>query len=497
MNKFRTLTLSLLTCTFAFAGIAQSDADNKSSSDLNAVLVKAGTVHIGNGETIENGMVLLVDGTISAVGSDLSAPDDARIINMPDGSITPGLIDANALLEPADAVSSPERRRRGVVGYFLHNGHQGPSDQQCFTCDGRLVCAYSDTHKDLKPDEVCPVCGGTSDNMIEHFASGLASNQSRTEASSEIVPHTLMIDAINLRSPDFDRLVRGGVTTVFASPDSAAVIGPRGAIVKTAGKMSDRILKESSAAQATIGMDPYIVGAGNQTPRGNFVTTRTRRPNSRMGVVWVFRKAFFDAADLAAGNEIEGADQASPEALAYVNDIRDGKLDLRVQARTQRDILTTMRLADEFGLKFTLLEATEAYECLEELQNESTPVVFGPIYDEPSSIRSFSPETQDSKLATFRALIDANIDTALSARDLREEDGLARQAMYAIRSGVSIEDALKSVTSTPARMLGIDDRVGTLEVDKQADVIVWTGQPFAATSQPAVVIINGEVAYEN
>jgi imidazolonepropionase-like amidohydrolase len=215
-----------------------------------------------------------------------------------------------------------------------------------------------------------------------------------------------------------------------------------------------------------------------------------------MGLVWVFRKAFYDAIRSRDGLRVYGADTAEPEALAVLLDVLDGQVPLRIQARIQRDILAALRLAGEFDLKFTLEEATEAYRSIDELKAASVPVVFGPIYERPSGIRVRSGEANRSRYHTFRSLLEAGIPTALSAQELREEDGLARQAMYAQRFGVSFDDALQSVTQTPARILGLDRELGTLRRGKRADLVVWSGQPFAATSMPIVVLIDGEIVLD-
>ncbi|MGI9013205.1 MAG: amidohydrolase family protein [Phycisphaerales bacterium] len=494
---------------FAFAlacavgGIFFLSGPVHASADDSVTAIKVARIHVGNGEVIEPGIIIIENGRITAVGADVNIPGGAKIIDMPEGSVTPGLIDANALLEPDDAFENSSsasetqqrRRRRGVIEYMMHDGHSIPV-AQCFMCDGTMACSLANYHDDLEEGQVCPICGQNADG--EALVSGLVdggSGPSLTEGSSEVVPNTFIIDSVNFASPDFDRLVRGGVTTVFASPDSAAVIGPRGAVVKTAGPLSERVLNDAADVKATIGNEPSRSGGFNRTPNRGGVSLRARRPNSRMGVVWVFRKAFIDAESTENGRWLSGADQATPEALDMVSEIRAGAVPLRIQARTQRDILTAIRVADEFGLSFTLLEGTEAYECLNELRAKSIPVVFGPVYEDATGIRARSGEADESRLSTMRQLLDAGITTALSAQDLREEDGLARQAMYAMRAGLTREEALRAVTLTPAEMLGIDDQLGSIETGKQADLILWSGEPFDATSQPLTVFVNGKVAF--
>ena len=202
---------------------------------------------------------------------------------------------------------------------------------------------------------------------------------------------------------------------------------------------------------------------------------------------------------LALGSSVWERDRAPTSrigSLAMLREVLEGEVPLRIQARIQQDIHTALRLAEEFKLRFTFEEATEAYRCIETLKEASMPVIFGPIYERPSGIRARSSESRRSRYYTFRALIEAGIPTALSAQELREEDGLARQAMYAMRFGVRFDDALQAVTQTPAQMLGLDDQIGTIESGKRADLVIWRGQPFAATSMALVVLIDGQVVVD-
>ncbi len=214
-----------------------------------------------------------------------------------------------------------------------------------------------------------------------------------------------------------------------------------------------------------------------------------------MGLVWVFRKAFYDTLRRQRAEKAYGADTSSPVASQVLSEVLDHKIPLRIQARIQRDILTALRLTDEFHLDFTLEEATEAYLCIDELKARQVPVIFGPIY-EPTGGRRGRGDDVRSHYSTFRQLLAAGIPTALTAQEYREEDGLARQAMLAIRYGVSFDDALRSVTQTPAQLLGIADDLGTLEPGKRADLVVWSQQPLAATSRILAVMIDGQLVVD-
>ncbi|MFG0331621.1 MAG: amidohydrolase family protein [Phycisphaerales bacterium] len=476
-----------------------------------------------SGADLDRSVVLIENGRIVAVGADVAIPDGATRIELEGGAVTPGLIDANAWLEPDDMVTAQMNQWRPrddspVEEWFAYHAHLRDAHGVEHTDsaahgehgEGGLLnpwegdpqaideCLLAAAAGDEDGTTLCPICGGpiTESPGDDAFASGVNWRYSQTEASSEVVPHTMVADSLDLLAPDLEILMKEGVTTVYASPEPSAVIGPRGAIVRTAGPLSERLVTEAAAVQATLGSDSFRLGAGNRSPYRGFVSMRTRRPNSRMGVSWVFRKAFYDAEKHHDGLEVTGADAPPIAAMEALRDLRNGSIPLRIQARTERDIMSAIALADEFDLDFTLLEATEAYRAIDAIVNAGLPVIFGPIYSEPGSMRAYVDGARDSKLATFATLINSGAPTALSARDLRGEDGLARQVMYAMRTGVPFDEALRAVTLTPAEMLGLADEVGSIETGKRADVVVWNGQPFAATSRPVVVVVGGVVEHD-
>ncbi len=493
-------------------GTTGAIAQEKSS----VTAIRVGTLHVGNGKTIEKAVVVVDGGKIVAVGAGLGVPDGASVIDVPKGSVTPGLIDANAMVEARDLFSTRGSGGEGSASGGVSEGSlsgsgatAGPSAlavmfhshelaSQCFVCTGAQPCGLADIHTGLEEGQICPCCGFPTFEDVAGLISGVNYQAwSQTEGSSEVVPHTRIMDSVNLRSPDFDRLARSGVTTVFVSPDSSAVIGPRGAVVRTAGPMRERIVELESDVKATMGADPYSVGSRNAPPFRGFVSSRTRRPNTRMGVTWVFRKAMYDTVEWKQGLTPSGADTAPVEAFGVLGEVMEGKVGLRIQARQQSDILTALRLAGEQKLRFTLLEGTEAHKCVDEIKAAGVPVIYGPMYVNASGLRVQSGETGGARLTTLKELLDAGITTALSAQEMRDEDGLARQAMYAMRAGVSREDAIRAVTLTPAKLLGIDETTGSVETGKRADLVVWSGDALDATSKPVMVMVGGKVVFRD
>ncbi len=172
-----------------------------------------------------------------------------------------------------------------------------------------------------------------------------------------------------------------------------------------------------------------------------------------------------------------------------------GEIPLRIQARTGPDIETAFRLCREFGVRFTLEDPVEAWKRIDLLSSSGVDVVFGPVFDVPSGILAGTNESRESRLHTLRDLVTSGVEVSLSAQDLRGEEGLSRQVMLAIRHGVDPAMALRLVTQNPAKLLGIDQQVGTIETGKRADLVVWSGTPFSSLSRIEKVLHEGEFSF--
>lgn len=511
--------------------------ERKSGVAGKPIIVKAKRVLPVAGSPLDDGLILIREGKIEAIGKDLSIPADAELIEIRDSVVTPGLIDAHAAIEPdADETARQPRRQRPrtlwqeIAEKHVHNERDGCKP----SCDAiqaaprqsrpdvaerlETFAPYGAAPEAERPwdtcahsvgtlgDQTCAHCGAGPDTQDPRAATG-GIGYTWAEHSAEVTPHLRVIDSVNLLSQDFTRLLRGGVTTVWISPDSGTVIGMRGAIVKTAGPLAERIVVEADGVKASLGGDPIRRGGGNRPPFLNNVTFRVRRPTTRMGVNWVFRKAFYDAIRVKSGKEMFGADMPPAEAVPYLVQIMEGSIPLRIQARMQHDILSAIRMAREVGLDngaasrlgrpFILEEGTEAYRCLAELRAAKIPVIYGPIFDQPEGWRAFTGETAETRLNGATQLRDAGVEFALTAHDLRDESGLARQAMMAKRYGLTADEALRAVTAAPARLLGLDGKLGVLVPGTAADLVIWNGDPTEATSKPLVVMIDGAVVYRD
>ena len=465
------------------------------------VVIKAGRIYTVAGEPIEKGIILIRGGRIEAVGRDVQVPADAKVIEAADGVVTPGLIDACCMPD----FEIPEAAWRGVYGEtrsawwwtLADRGQRPPLGGQGEGSENEVGAGAS-----FAPPP--PLAEGSGEGTERELppevplAAGPTPDVTWAEQASEVVPHRLVIDALNLTARDFARLAKGGVTTVYVSADSASVIGSRGAIVKTAGPLNQRVVRRADAVKASLGADPSDRGRSNVLPPsyGPPPTFHTRRPTTRMGVEWVFRKAFYDVRRARSGLPPYGADTPPAQAVPVLQEVLDGKIPLRIQARMQHDIFTALRLTGEFKLKFILEEATEAYRCLPQLKEADIPVVFGPLFMTPSGWRASTGEATHPRLNSPKQLAEAGIRFALTAQELRDEEGLVRQGMYAVRNGLSAQQALRAITATPAEFLGLAGQLGVVAPGAAADLVIWSTEPFDATSRPLVVLVDGRVVHD-
>ncbi len=308
---------------------------------------------------------------------------------------------------------------------------------------------------------------------------------SSNEETDEIVPHVRILDSLNLRQPALQRALQGGVTTAYVGPGNRSVIGGLGSVVKTSGRsLQEAVVREDVALKAAMGSGPSW---GNFPPRGMPPTSfYARRPTTRMGVVWEFRKAFFEAR--AYKEEAPARKDPAREVLVKA---LERKVPVRVAASRAGDIETAVRLADEFGLAISIEEAQEAYRHAELLAKKRVAVFLRPTY-QTSTL--YGAEGSEVRFTTFTALLAAGVPTALLAQTGVEGEGALAMAAFAVKYGATRAQALRAITLTPAELLGVAERVGSLEAGKDADLLFLSGDPLDVTSRIERVMVGGKVA---
>jgi len=342
------------------------------------------------------------------------------------------------------------------------------------------------------PDfEVAAVTPGMVDLGVR-IDTGAYSVEQTTEAA---LPYRVA-DTIDPFSFQWKREREHGVTTALATPFDMNVIGGLCTVLKTGGPLDvgARELRPDAALRACIGTQP---SSGNSTPTAFAETSIfTRRPTTRMGVEWVFRKTYYDAIN-AERFELE-VDAGQAEQNALVLQTLKAGLPVIARAQATQDVRTAIYLKEEFGIQRMILDdAVEAWKEPELVRRSGVGIVLPP-YPVGGRVRDrFANDTYFFALEAAAELHELGVPIALSGHGSSDpESRLHRQAGYAMRGGLSFDAALAAVTIEPARMIGVDDRVGSIAVGKDADLVLWNGKPFEATSGIIGVLIDGRLVLD-
>jgi len=308
------------------------------------------------------------------------------------------------------------------------------------------------------------------------------------EQSGEITPTLRISDALDPQSKTLKRVVQMGVTTLFVSPGPQNVIGGLGVVVKPSGKIPQQmIVKDEAALRIVMDLDAT---QGNRIPRYQSPTNfYYRRPGTRMAIIWMLRKSFFDAQRQADSEQIEDPN------LAILSAALNDEIPIHVNARRAIVIRAALKVADEYGLKLIFQECTEGYKVAKQLAEKKIPVVLGPFYYYPGNMGQYR-EGRKVNWNNAGILAKAGVKVALSSGEQSGAIDMLTAAAFAVRHGMDRDEALKAITITPAEILGVAERVGSLEKGKDADIVILSGDPLDVTTRVEKVILNGKTVYQ-
>jgi imidazolonepropionase-like amidohydrolase len=380
------------------------------------------------------GTVLIEGGKIVAAGESIEIPDDAEIYDASGKVVMPGLIDAHC-----------------HAGIF-------------------------------------------ADGVGWEYADG-------NEMTEPVTPQLRGLDALHPDDPAFKDIVAAGVTTINTGPGSANLIGGTWVCVKTAPKptVEQMILKEPAGMKMALGENPRrVYGSQHKTPStrmANAALLRSALVNAQNYLdKWVRYEDELAAYASQTGEEKEKAKAPlQPERdlkLEALGKVLRRELKARVHAHRADDMMTAIRIAEEFNLDLTLEHATEGYKIAEILASKGIPVTVGPILmsRQKYELSGLNPRNPG-------ILSKAGVKVSIQTDEMSAVKYLAINAALAVREGMSEEEALKAITIYPAESIGVETRVGSLEPGKDADVVIFSGHPFDYQTVVELVLVNGEVAY--
>jgi len=399
------------------------------------IAVTNGKVMTITGGTLARGTVLVEDGRIAAVGEDIEIPEDAQVVDATGKVVMPGLIDAHC-------------------------------------------------HVGLFPDGI----------GWEH--------SDGNEMTDPITPHLRALDAVHPEDPAFKELVAAGVTTVLTGPGSGNLIGGQWVCVKTVPKPSaeQMVLLEPAGMKMALGENPKrVYGDQKKAPStrmGNAATLRAALVDAQ-NYVEKWRRYEDDLAAVQAKREAGEEDVQPPKPperdlkLEALGKVLRREMKARVHAHRADDMLTAIRIAEEFDLDLTLEHATEGYKIADILAAKRIPVTAGPIFfsREKYELREMTPKNPG-------AMAKAGVKVAIQTDEMSAVKYLTINAALAVREGMPEEAALEAITIKAAEIIGVADRVGSLDVGKDADLVVFSGHPFDYRTVVELVLVDGQVAYE-
>ncbi|MDN5811534.1 MAG: amidohydrolase [Arthrobacter sp.] len=298
------------------------------------------------------------------------------------------------------------------------------------------------------------------------------------EMTDPIMAAVRAIDAVDPFDPGFDDALAGGITTVNVNPGSGNPVGGLAVAIHTHGRYIDEmVLRSPSGLKSALGENPKrVYGEKKQTP------------STRLGTAMVIRKAFIEAQNYMAKADPEAIDPRL-EALAMV--LRR-EIPWRQHCHRTDDVATAIRLAEEFGYDLVIDHGTEAHLIADLLAERNIPVLIGPLFTTKSKV-----ELRGRSLANPGKLHDAGVEiSVITDHPVVPINFLVHQCTLAVKEGLDPVTALRSITINPARVLGLADRLGSIEAGKDADLVLWSGDPLDVMQRAQQVFIGGRKVME-
>lgn len=400
-NSIHSLIRSfLLLAFFSTATWAQSSEK--------AYIIDADSIHIGTGQVLYNGRILVDGGIIRAVGSqsEIEVPSEATRLEAQ--VVTPGFIDAHTVV--------------GLAGYLNDPG----------------------------------------------------SDQDQLDRSSAIQPELRALDAYNPAEPLVAHLRSNGVTTIQAGHAPGALVSGQSLIIKTNAEQAQQALVSQS--MLTFSLGGVISGAFS-------------KPGTRAKSMAMIRQELIKAQGYAK-KRAEGGLSSTDLGMEALADLLDGRTQALVSVHRAQDILTAIRLQKEFGFQMVLDGVAEIYLVLDQVKESGVPVIL-----HPTMLRA-TGEAVNVSMETAALLAEEGIPFAFQSgyeNYVPKTRVVLFEAGVAVNNGLNPRLAVQHLSLYAAQLLGIDHRVGSLEVGKDADLVLFNGDPFEYTTTVNHVMIDGQL----
>ncbi|MET3196625.1 amidohydrolase [Bacillus sp. OAE603] len=302
---------------------------------------------------------------------------------------------------------------------------------------------------------------------------GWAGNDAN-ETIDILTPHIRSLDGILPLDVAFSDARQHGITTAHIMPGSGNVIGGTTCTIKTYGtNIDEMIIQEPSGLKIAFGENPKRIHSN-----GN------KESITRMGIMGMLREAFYEAKNTH-----------NPDDFRFLPILKalNREIPVRIHAHRADDILSAIRLGDEFNLDIRIEHCTEGHLIVDHLKNRDLQVCVGPTLTRRSKI-----ELKNKSWSTYKVLADAGVSVSITTdHPYTPIQYLNVCAAIAVREGLSEQEALKAITINPAKNLNLSHRIGSLEVGKDGDIVLWSHHPFHYLAKPLLTVIDGRIVYKN
>jgi len=499
---------------------ATAEAQSLQRPRAEAVVLQGGTIHVGNGDVIEGGSVILKGSRIDAVGKGLEIPEGARVVDVTGRHVYPGLIDAESglMLEPhtsftgegqptasaADAIDPYQTHERaeawagGVTSVYVET-HRGLFDGAGVLLKLRGAGGGADLV--LKKDFAVSATFGSEGDRPSILLREWKQFEEKLTATKKYIESWEEYDeklgeykkALEKMKKEGDTKIDKDAAKKPAAPESRPApapgpggppVGPRGRRRRPGGSLLPFILDELNALGEPLPADLHLTDHDGDDGEDPHDCTKEPDPLNWTDGVSYADDAPSEDKDGAAKKE-DAKKPPRPDRDRDLDTLRrlfDGKLSLRVQAMHAADLQNLLELRGRFPIDLAVTGAADALKLAPELAEARIPVVFALAADAAPDVASVP-----ARLAA------AHVDFALTADDPGASSTrfLALVGATAVAGGLDREAALSAISSSPARILGVGDRLGTLEAGKDADVVVTRGELFSSSMVVEQVFVDG------
>ena len=304
------------------------------------------------------------------------------------------------------------------------------------------------------------------------------------EKSDPVTPQMRAIDGFNPQDEALAEAIAGGVTTACTGPGSANVVGGSFVALKLVGKRVDKmIVKEPVAMKCAFG----------ENPKGAYGQSGSKSPVTRMATAALLRELLYKTKAYLEKKEA-GDSPAFDMKLEAMIPVLKREIPLKAHAHRVDDILTSIRIAKEFGVKLTLDHCTDGALIADELAAEGYPAFVGPSFGHRTKV-----ELAHKDFATVAALHKAGVPISIiTDAPVTPLEHLPMCAGFAVSAGLPAAEAWRAITINPAVQMGIGDRVGSLEVGKDGDLVIWNADPLVQIGAKAyMTVVDGKIVYRN